>query len=698
VQDDRREVVNEVIPERNVQFRENRNQVLAAGDICTICGDVHSDNFILSERQPWEVAAPFVGAAVPGNGFFVIPDIRNAAPAKKIYQGVVEILEGDLSANQVEHEFTQWAGPSCNWRWYAKPMSAKKFLMRFPSARDIDAWVHFGRTNLRTIPNVVVKVVPWFPGYGATGDLDTAWFQVKGIPIDNRNCPVATYAGSTVGRTLAVDRHSLNNVDYVRILIGNLNVALVPPVVSNVNIGSSFYDLEFTREIPRGRPQAENAPVLVEQSDQNRPAPDRAPVAGHTPKRTRLDTSGNTRNVGNQSAPGGFMRDARVSYQASVTDRQIQVVQPVQESDPRGKRKATDIVPSVDSDEDDESSMGEKARMLGYGAPKQITGDSSTSRVSPAMDHYPAYLEYLARPRITDGVVENVGEPLQNELTYEEFLRDLLKSRSDKCYMWKKQLEKIPGAQLDPVIESPLDQSMDSANLSSQEADISSENGAADVPNTSTVRIIELPSSPVINAATRIRSSVPTIPTPEQPQPNRASTRIQAEGRSQISILEKAKQITKEKNLEGNVPINANSFSVLQDDVILDKALEIGIDAASLPLSTIHLLKDLELARDNLTNKQIIKSTNSKNVELEIEISGEDDTDLLDNGDILEEFTPVVSRRTKKNLKKLSGGKKSNQGVPLCGTKSLRKGSNNHPLCDIITGPRLRSHTTKYSK
>jgi hypothetical protein len=48
------------------------------------------------------------------------------------------------------------------------------------------------------------------------------------------------------------------------------------------------------------------------------------------------------------------------------------------------------------------------------------------------MDHYPAYLEYLARPRITDGVVENVGEPLQNELTYEEFLRDLLQSRSDK--------------------------------------------------------------------------------------------------------------------------------------------------------------------------------------------------------------------------------------------------------------------------
>jgi hypothetical protein len=411
------------------------------------------------------------------------------------------------------------------------------------------------------------------PGYGATGDLDTAWFQVKGIPIDNRNCPVATYAGSTVGRTLAVDRHSLNNVDYVRILIGNMNVALVPPVVSNVNIGASFYDLEFTREIPRGRPQAEAIPAPIEHTDQNRPAPDRVPNAGHTPKRTRLDSSGNSRNVGNQSAPGGFMRDARKSYQAPVFNRQIQVVQPSQETDLRGKRKATDVVPSVDSDDEDESSMGEKARMFGYGAPKQAAGDSSASRISPAMDHYPAYLEYLVRPRITDGVVENVGEPLQNELTYEEFLRDLLKSRSDKCYLWREQLERILGAQLDPVVEYPLDQTMDSSNLSFQKAAISSENGAANIPHASNVRITELPSSLVSTAAVRIRSSVPTIPTPKQPQPNRVSARIQDEGRSQINILEKAKQSTKEKNLEGNVPVNVNSFSILQDDVILDKAL-----------------------------------------------------------------------------------------------------------------------------
>jgi hypothetical protein len=121
--------------------------------------------------------------------------------------------------------------------------------MRFPSAKDIDAWIHFGRTNMRTAQNIVIHVDHWFSGYGAVGELDVAWFQVRGIPLD-RNCPVIVYAGSTVGKTLAIDRHSLNNVDYIRILIGNLNVALVPPVVPNVNIGAGFCRCSGYRGIP----------------------------------------------------------------------------------------------------------------------------------------------------------------------------------------------------------------------------------------------------------------------------------------------------------------------------------------------------------------------------------------------------------------------------------------------------------------
>jgi hypothetical protein len=135
---------------RNVQIRDNRNHTLEAGDICLIYGDVHTRKLIYPEFQPGEAVVPFVGAAVHGSVFFVIPDIRNAAPAKKMYQAVVEVLEGDATTNQIENEFTQWAGNTCTWRFHAKPMSTKKFLMRFPSAKDIDAWIHFGKTNMRT--------------------------------------------------------------------------------------------------------------------------------------------------------------------------------------------------------------------------------------------------------------------------------------------------------------------------------------------------------------------------------------------------------------------------------------------------------------------------------------------------------------------------------------------------------------------
>jgi hypothetical protein len=132
-------------------------------------------------------------------------------------------------------------------------------------------------------------------------------------------------------------------------------VALVPPVVPNVNIGASFFDLEFTRGIPRGRPQTEPTQVLVEQSDQNRPEGPRNTSAGHTPKRSRIEPSGNGGRGGNHSAPSGFMRDARRTYQGAIpVPRQEQSQQIMVPDDSRGKRKAVEFVVRDDSDDEEE--------------------------------------------------------------------------------------------------------------------------------------------------------------------------------------------------------------------------------------------------------------------------------------------------------------------------------------------------------
>jgi hypothetical protein len=118
-------------------------------------------------------------------------------------------------------------------------------------------------------------------------------------------------------------------------------------------------------------------------------------------------------------------------------------------------------------------------------------------------------------------------------------------------------------------------------------------------------------------------------------------------------------------------------------------------------MKTVHLLKDLESARENLARK-IANHTKSTCIPAQSPVSvynSNNNTQSIgsplsvdDSGEDEVEFTPVISRRNKKSLKKkISSGAKTNQGVPLCGTKSLKKVNTNHPLCDIVVGPRLHN-------
>ena len=71
---------------------------------------------------------------------------------------------------------------------------------------------------------------------------------------------------------------------------------------------------------------------------------------------------------------------------------------------------------------------------------------------------------------------------------------------------------------------------------------------------------------------------------------------------------------------EGNGFLESNSFSVLADNDIMDKALEIGIDVSSISMGTVHMLKDLEHARavlvqkkDQLIAKDVVCSKEKRN-------------------------------------------------------------------------------------
>jgi hypothetical protein len=127
-----------------------------------------------------------------------------------------------------------------------------------------------------------------------------------------------------------------------------------------------------------------------------------------------------------------------------------------------------------------------------------------------------------------------------------------------------------------------------------------------------------------------------------------------------------------------------------------------GISHDSFPSEKVNYLKDLEIARHSINEMQ------GKSEDIPIAQSA---TQILllglsDNGDDdMEDYTPVVSRRSKK--KKKSADRKSlrgtlaKSGVASGGahTRSSAasvKVANDHPLCGIVTGARNRRQNKRY--
>ena len=163
--------------------------------------------------------------------------------------------------------------------------------------------------------------------------------------------------------------------------------------------------------------------------------------------------------------------------------------------------------------------------------------------------------------------------------------------------------------QVDPVIESPPEQSrVDISGSISSEDDLSSESVGPTNVMISSVQIVELPASVVAAdiSGSRVRSSTPIISTPDQPAPQRCSARIQADGIANMQVIRRAMEHVeaRDKNIGNKSILTSNSFPVLDDREIVEKALEIGIDVSSMHLETVNMLKDLELARDNLSKQK----------------------------------------------------------------------------------------------
>jgi hypothetical protein len=156
------------------------------------------------------------------------------------------------------------------------------------------------------------------------------------------------------------------------------------------------------------------------------------------------------------------------------------------------------------------------------------------------------------------------------------------------------------------------------------------------------------------------------------------------------------------RDVSGTNLTSHNSFALLDDDIIHDRALEIGVNPVSLYMEKINYLKDLEQARHAIAvvqSNQEIESDSEPERILLLGFGREQDIDEDD-------FTPVISRRSRKKRK--SGGRTgrwretpAKSGGSFVGAQSKScaaqgKVNNVHPLSDIVTGPRCRKKNLKY--
>jgi hypothetical protein len=121
-----------------------------------------------------------------------------------------------------------------------------------------------------------------------------------------------------------------------------------------------------------------------------------------------------------------------------------------------------------------------------------------------------------------------------------------------------------------------------------------------------------------------------------------------------------------------------------------------GLDVSTFVLDNIDCMKDLEIARHNIALKKDAINNINCNVN--------DATQPLllgfgETSDEEQDFTPVISKRTRRKQKsaiKLSINPRqekearSERGAQSKSSAASEKVHNNHPLCDIVSGSRVR--------
>ncbi|CAL4943271.1 unnamed protein product [Urochloa decumbens] len=214
---------------------------------CEICGLSNRSTYDCRRSPTWNFGLELCAAQVEDQSFFFIDEhIDPRAFKEKSSTAIISVIEGNATAKHIEVEF-QNTVDNIQWRWVARKIADNKFSMRFPDARMVQVYSNFTSLGMKAT-NAKIRVEPWNSGSSAKGELQQAWFRVRGIPIDQRFIRTVAKVGGLVGKTMLIDEKTRLRGEYVRMRIACRDVRKVPASVEST-LDIKIFDFFCEREV-----------------------------------------------------------------------------------------------------------------------------------------------------------------------------------------------------------------------------------------------------------------------------------------------------------------------------------------------------------------------------------------------------------------------------------------------------------------
>lgn len=594
---------------------------------CEICGYNNHSTYECKRGPLWNDGPELCAAQVEDQSFFYIEEIKDQrAISEKASTAIITVLEGQATARQIEEEFKNTVSSKV-WRWSARAIAENKFTMRFPDANMVLVYSNFKCLGMKKA-NAQILVEPWNSAVGAKGELQQAWFRVRGIPTDQRSIRTIAKIGGLVGKTLEIDEKSRNRSDYVRVKIACRDVLRVP-VSAESTLGMNIYDFFFEREIhDESQPEERKVGVQIEDPSEQ-------------PYHKKMRTEGAAPPPSTSVKDGGRMyaekgetyKKHTVQYSSARAKIYGANLKDNKTSNTRGNMEEKSY---EESEESDNFSLG----INGSGYTELQEGESSKGNIEIGLSQC--------------SNISKATKMIINELRNSPFKKDTLLADMEKVGVKSKRWGL--------VIENEKDFNSLKENF------IPAEGTVKHMSQAFLEEIVELPGSEMNNKVE------------EQPPSNLESCKVapredrRTSSRLNKDILltteEKNMKMGRKRNLEGTNLNSENSFAVLSDNDIMHLSRDMGVILEDSNFTAIDLIKDLEIARHSLRDKTLLPANNTIAEEVIIEELEEELSDIESERDSMVVLTSKRKTKPKQRLS-LSGPrqKKKNKENP-CSKKA----------------------------